>query len=223
MDQSKASAITERPIPQSVRDVQVFLGFVNFYRCFLQGYSQVPLPLTALTKKNVIFEWTPEADTAFQNLKIASTTASILRFFDPNSKIVVETDASDFAVAGVLSQYGSDNILHPIAFFSRKLDPTEVNYNIHDKELLAIVSCFATCQNYLQGAQHTITVYIDHKNPLYFTTTKALTLRQARWSIFLNSFGFVITYHLGSKNSKADVLSQRSDKVFERGIPQATC
>ncbi|KAG1018673.1 hypothetical protein G6F43_014380 [Rhizopus delemar] len=110
MDQSKVSTITAWPTPKSVHDVQVFLGFANFYRRFIKDYSKLTLPITALTKKNCIFTWSSDADAAFQGLKQAFTSAPILRHFDPNSQIIVETDASDSAVAGILSQYGTDNL-----------------------------------------------------------------------------------------------------------------
>ncbi|KAG1536699.1 hypothetical protein G6F49_012934 [Rhizopus delemar] len=215
MDQSKVSAITNWPTPRSVHDIQVFLGFSNFYRRFIQDYSKLTVPMTALTKKNVPFVWSTEADQSFQQLKTAFTSAPILHHFDPSSKIIIETDASDFAIAGVLSQYGSDSLLHPVAFYSRKLNTTEVNYDIYDKELLAIIECFKTWRHYLQGAFHQITVYTDHKNLEYFATTKSLNRRQARWSIFMSSFDFFITYRPGTKNPKADALSRRSDMAFQ--------
>ncbi|EIE91154.1 hypothetical protein RO3G_15865 [Rhizopus delemar RA 99-880] len=217
MDQSKVSTITAWPTPKSVHDVQVFLGFANFYRRFIKDYSKLTLPITALTKKNCIFTWSSDADAAFQGLKQAFTSAPILRHFDPNSQIIVETDASDSAVAGILSQYGTDNLLHPVAFYSRKLTISEANYDIYDKELLAIVNCFETWRHYLQGASHQIIVYTDHKNLEYFASTKSLNRRQARWSIFMNSFDFVITYRPGTKNPKADALTRRSDMAFEGG------
>ncbi|EIE91434.1 hypothetical protein G6F46_012399 [Rhizopus delemar] len=215
MDQSKVSAITNWSTPRSVHDIQVFLGFSNFFRRFIQDYSKLTVPMTALTKKNVPFVWSTEADQSFQQLKTAFTSAPILHHFDPSSKIIIETDASDFAIAGVLSQYGSDSLLHPVAFYSRKLNTTEVNYDIYDKELLAIIECFKTWRHYLQGASHQITVYTDHKNLEYFATTKSLNRRQARWSIFMSSFDFFITYRPGTKNPKADALSRRSDMAFQ--------
>jgi hypothetical protein len=117
---------------------------------------------------------------AFDELKRRFTTAPILRHFDPKKVCMVETDASDFALGAVLSQKGDDGRLHPVAFHSRKFTPAEINYEIHDKELLAIVDCFKVWRRYLEGAMHTVQVYSDHQNLEYFTTTKVLNRRQAR-------------------------------------------
>jgi len=99
----------------------------------------VVAPLTRLTRKDVPFTWNQEEEKAFQNLKNAFTSAPILRHFDWESPIVIETDASDFVSTGVLSQPDENGILHPVAFFSKKHSLAECNYEIYDKELLAIV------------------------------------------------------------------------------------
>ena len=102
--------------------------------------------------------------------------APILIAFDPEKETVVETDASDYALGGVISQKGEDGKLHPIAFYSRKLTSAELNYEIHDKELLAIVECLREWRVYLEGSKYRVKVYSDHKNLLYFMTMKVLKL-----------------------------------------------
>ena len=143
MDDNKVRTIREweppKPGTNTVKFVQEFLGFANFYRRFIKGYSKVVQPLTALTKKDSSKEWTSECQKAFKNLKDAFTTAPILRHFDWDSEIVVETDASDYISAGILSQYDDEGLLHPVAFYSKKHSPAETNYEIYDKELMAIV------------------------------------------------------------------------------------
>ena len=114
----------------------------------------------------------------------------------------VEADASDFVSSGVLSQIGADGILHPVAFMSKKYDPAECNYEIYDKELLAIVRCFESWRSELQGAEHPISVITDHSNLAYFMTTKRLTRRQVRWSEFLSEFDFKINYRPGKQGGK---------------------
>ena len=122
-----------------------------------------------------------QCEQAFQELKKRFTTAPILAHFDPNIEAIVETDASDFALGGVLSQRNTETgKLHPIAFHSRKFSPAEINYEIHDKELLAVVDCFKVWRRYLEGAMHTVQVFSDHQNLEYFSTTKVLNRRQAR-------------------------------------------
>jgi hypothetical protein len=124
-------------------EVQQFLGFANFYRCFIQDYSMIARPLTELTKSNgKDWVWTHEAEQAFITLKQRFTTAPVLAHFDPTRPVIVETDASDFALGAVLSQRGCENRLHPVAFHSRKFSPAEINYEIYDKELLAVVDSF---------------------------------------------------------------------------------
>jgi len=106
------------------------------------GYSKIVAPLTALTKKDQKFQWDAEAQSAFHQLKEAFCSAPILPRFDPDSECIVETDASDYVSAGILSQYGIDRILHPVANFSKKHSPAECNYEIYDKELMAIMRAF---------------------------------------------------------------------------------
>ena len=107
--------------------------------------------------------------------------------------------------------------MHPVAFPSRKLNSAERNYNIHDKELLAILVAFLEWQHYLQGTEKPITVYTDHENLQYFPTTKAWTARQIRWSQKLCDFNFVIVYRPGVKRDKPDALSRRPEFRPEEG------
>jgi hypothetical protein len=217
MDPAKLSAISDWESPKSVKDVQIFLGFANFYRRFILGYSKIVAPLTALTKKGIKFQWTSESEAAFQNLKRSFTSAPILKHFDPEGEIVVETDASDYVSAGVLSQYDDQGILHPVAFFSKKHSPAECNYEIYDKELLAIIRCFEEWRPHLESAKDAIKVLSDHKNLEYFMSTKLLNRRQARWSEFLSRFNFKITYRPGKAGGKPDALTRRSTDLPQEG------
>ena len=142
MDDSKVQVIRDWPTPRKVKDVQSFLGFANFYRRFIANYSDMSVPLTRLTRKSIRWEWTPECREAFRLLKDAFTSAPILHHFDPALPPIVETDASDYAVAGILSLRTDDGDIHPIAFYSRTLHGAELNYDTHDKELLAIFEAF---------------------------------------------------------------------------------
>ena len=213
MDESKVQSVLQWPQPKTVKEVQAFLGLANFYRRFIQGYSTIAAPLTALTKKDRPFQWTIPAEDAFTYLKHRFTTAPILATFNPAAQVILETDASDYAIGACLSQKDKEGKLRPIAFYSRKFTPPELNYEIHDKELLAIVEAFQQYRVYLEGSEHPILVYTDHKNLLYFTTTKTLNRRQARWSLLLSSYNFTITYRPGAHNTKADALSRRADYI----------
>ena len=105
MDPKKTSAVKEWSTPKNVKDVQAFLGFANFYRRLIQGFSALATPLSTLTRKDTPFLWTVQTEAAFQALKKAFTTAPILQHFDPEKPIIVETDASDYVSAGILSQH----------------------------------------------------------------------------------------------------------------------
>jgi hypothetical protein len=130
MDPAKVEAVKEWPVPQHLKDVQAFLGFANYYRRFIFEYSKKVTPMTKSTHKETPFVWSPECQKAFEELKEAFTLAPILRHFDPDKPIVVETDASDFVSGGVLSQLDEENVLHPVAYFSKKHSPAECNYEI---------------------------------------------------------------------------------------------
>ncbi|KAH9269148.1 hypothetical protein BASA83_008767 [Batrachochytrium salamandrivorans] len=173
MDPSKISAVQSWPTPKKVRDLQVLLGFTNFYRALIHDYS--------------------------------SMTANLTKPF------ILETDASDYAISGVLSQYDDSNTLRPIAFYARQMNSAEQNYEIYDKELLAVVESFKHWRHFLQGGLHPVTVLCDHKNLEYFMTTKKLTRRQARWSLELSEYDFSLTHRPGKLNGRADSLSRRED------------
>lgn len=148
MDPSRVTTVSEWPTPKSTCDIQVFLGFANFYRRFIKGYSRLAGPLTDLLKTTRDgrptgpFQMGPRAGAAFAALKRRFTEAPILRHYDPALRVRLETDASRYAVSGILSQlFGADLTAkwHPIAFFSKKMTPVQLRYNTHDKELMAIV------------------------------------------------------------------------------------
>ena len=140
----------------------------------MRDYSKLVLPLTQLTRKGQSFVWSEEADMAFESLKKAFTSAPILAHVDPEKPFIIEADASDFALGSILSQQGDDEKLHPVAFHSRKFDAAEINYEIHDKELLAIVDSFTQWRHFLQGSSHQVTVFNDHKNLAYFQIARVL-------------------------------------------------
>ena len=198
MDPHKVSAVQQWETPTCVQDVQSFIGFANFYRRFIHGFSSIVAPMIATVKKDVRksnFEWTSACQKAFELLKQCFTTVPILAHFDYEKECIVETDASDNVSAGVLSQYSSeDSKLHPVAFLSRKHSPQEINYKIYDKELLAIIKAFEEWQPMLEGAGLPIKILTNHRNLQYFMTTKQLSRRQARWSEYLSHFNFVIQF-----------------------------
>jgi len=139
MDEEKIQRIKEWKEPTCIKVIQSFLGFANFYRRFIQDYSQITTPLTCLTRKEVDWEWGDEQQMAFEILKTAMVTEPILQHFDLERPVTIETDASDYAIGAICSQPNDNGILHPVAYYSQKLKDPEHNYDIHDKELLVIV------------------------------------------------------------------------------------
>ncbi|KAK3548052.1 hypothetical protein QTP70_004285 [Hemibagrus guttatus] len=213
MDMVKVRAVTDWPAPTTVRELQRFLGFANFYRRFIRNYSSVAGPLTSLLRgKPKRLAWTDQARAAFQQLKESFTSAPILRHPNPDLPFVVEVDASSCGLRAVLSQrHGKPGKLHPCAYYSRKLTAAECNYDMGNRELLAIKAALEEWRHWLEGARHPFQVLTDHRNLEYLRGAKRLNPRQARWALFFTRFRFTVTYRPGSKNGKADALS----RVFE--------
>jgi hypothetical protein len=210
MDPKKVAAVTEWPRPQTVTNIQEFTGFCNYYRRFIEGYSKVATPLYDLVKKDAKWDWTEKCEQAFQTLKERITQGPILKVFDPSKPVIVQTDASDYAIGAGLYQV-HDGRKHPIAFISQKLSGPELNWTVHDKELYAIVEACKQWRSYLQGHKYPVRVYSDHKNLTWFLSTKELNRRTSRWWEELSSYDLEIIHTPGKENAQADALSRRAD------------
>ncbi|KAL0434762.1 UNVERIFIED_CONTAM: Transposon Tf2-12 polyprotein [Sesamum radiatum] len=204
MDPKKVQAIEEWQPPSDVHDLRSFLGLANYYRRFVKGYSKIARPMTDLLKKTEAWNWTPQCQVSFDDLKRAMVTDPVLALPDMSKPFVVETNASDFALGGVLMQDG-----HPVAFESRELKDAERRYSAHEKELLAVVHCLRLWRHYLLGSP--FVVKTDNTAVSHFMTQPKLTSRQARWQELLSEFHFVLEYRAGSSNHVADALSRRAD------------
>nr|XP_036575983.1 reverse transcriptase domain protein [Colletotrichum truncatum]KAF6782639.1 reverse transcriptase domain protein [Colletotrichum truncatum] len=220
MSKDKIAAVRDWPTPQNVKDVQSFIGFVNYYRRFLEGYSDRNDPLTRLSRKDIPWQWEEEQKKAFDEIKQQVTSEPILVIPNPEKPFEVETDSSDYAIGGQLGQRDEEGQLRPYAFFSRKLHGPELNYQIHDKELMAIIEAFKEWRPQLSGTKYEVKVYTDHKNLAHFTISKDLNKRQIRWSEFLSEFNFRIIYRKGKENGRADALSRRPDHEVQ--VPEET-
>jgi hypothetical protein len=178
MDPTKVEALLSWEAPQSPRDVSSFLGAMNFYRRFIAGFGEKAKPLTRLLKKDTPWAWTEDQQNAFDEIKQTVASQPVLRHFDPLKETVIETDASDITTGGVLSQY-HNGVLHPVAFYSRQMLPAGCNYEIYDKELLAIVTGFEQWEPELKSsnAPVPITVITDHQALKYFTEKRRLSRR----------------------------------------------
>jgi len=210
MDEEKIWTIKEWKEPTNIKGIQSFLGFATFYRRFIQDYSRITTPLTRLTRKEVDWEWGDEQQTAFETLKTAMVTEPILQHFDPERPVTIETQASDYAIGAICAQPDDNGTLHPVAYYSRKLKDPEHNYDIHDKELLAIVDALRKWDTYCKTMGPKITILTDHKNLEYWKTKKDLNLRQPRWGERLANYDFTIKYRPGKLAGKPDILSRES-------------
>jgi hypothetical protein len=235
IDEARVKTIQEWPQPRTVRDIRVFIGFMNYYRRFINGFSKLALPLTILTQKkpgsakrghemrkeeSQRLEIGAEGQQAFQKLKDAFLGVPILCHFEADRKTKVEVDASGGAISGILSQMVPDEAgrlqWRPVDFYSRKLIAAEYNYDTHDQELLAIVKSLEHWRHYLEGIHFEILT--DHQNLKWFMETKTLNHRQVRSYLVLSRYDFVLNHRPGVTNP-ADGPSRRPDYMAEAQKP----
>jgi len=212
MDPKKVEVVTAWPVPTTKKQLQQFLGLVNFYRRFVKGFASIARPLHDLTG-GTPWTWESKHQEAFEWLKCALAEAPVLAMPDEDLPYRVETDASDYAIGVVLSQKGTDGHYHPVEFHSWTLEPSEWNYQIYDKELLAIVDALSLWWQYLLGAKHIFEIWTDHLNLLFYRQPQNLTRRQAHWITDLREFNFTIHHLPGKYNGRADALSRQPDFV----------
>ncbi|QRW23397.1 Retrotransposable element Tf2 protein [Rhizoctonia solani] len=209
VDQSKVTDALNWSTPKNVKNIQEFLGFVNFYRRFIPNFGNMARPLYNLLKKDSQWKWEQAEQQSFDGLKNPDTTR----------QFYVECNASDYATGAILSQRNPEGKLAPVAYLSKSLSPAEKNYDIFDKELLAVIRAFKEWRHLLEGSELPVQVLTDHKNLEYFSTSQSLNKRQIRWANFLVDYNFQITYRPGAQNKKADILSRRYDLIpLEGGV-----
>src|SRR5258705_950631 len=168
MDPMKVCRVTEWLTPMKVKEVQSFLGFVNFYQKFIHDFSNIACPLYALTRKTQQWVWGSPEQEAFDALKKAVTSAPILTFPSQSGRFCLECDTSNFATRVVLSQAQADGMHQPITFMSKGFSDVEYNYQIHDKEMLAIMRALDEWHHFLEGATEKFKILMDHWNLTYF-------------------------------------------------------
>ncbi|TYK18568.1 reverse transcriptase [Cucumis melo var. makuwa] len=204
MEEGKIAAIRDWAMPKSISELRSFLGLANYYRRFVQRFSKRASPLTELLKKDVHWNWDPKCQAAFDGLKQAMMEGPLLGITDVTKPFEVETDASDYALGGVLLQNG-----HSIAYESRKFNAAERKYTVFEKEMLAVVHCLRAWRQYLLGSS--FVVKMDNSATCHFFTQPKLTSKQARWQEFLVEFDFEFEHKKGSSNQAADALSRKQE------------
>lgn len=220
VDPSKVEAVTSYPQPTDVKELRGFLGLANYYRRFVQGFASIAKPLYQLTSKNAKgFDWTPQCQQAFDQLKQLLVSPPILAYPRFEIPFVVHTDASDHAIGGVLSQI-QDGKERVIAYFSRQLGKAQRNYSTIEREALAVVSAIQEFYPYLYGFHFDL--YTDHNPLVSLKTVKDYGGRVSRWLLLLQQFQFTVKYKPGGSNGNADGLSRRPPPVENKTLPTKT-
>ncbi|KAL5569846.1 hypothetical protein UlMin_026421 [Ulmus minor] len=192
------------PVPTNVTEIRSFLGLAGYYRRFVEGFSTLAAPLTALTKKDRRYEWTDKCERSFQELKKRLTSAPILVLPTDVTDFTVYCDASRIGLGAVLMQNG-----RVIAYASRQLKVHEKNYPTHDLELAAVVFALKIWRHYLYGAR--CQIFTDHKSLKYIFTQRELNMRQRRWLELVKDYDCEILYHPGKANCwKEQVLEGKN-------------
>ena len=205
-DPGKISAIKEFPMPKTVKQLRRFLGMTGWYQRFIPNYASIAAPLTDCLKTPKQFVLTPDAETAFDALKDALCSAPVLTTPDFAKHFYIQCDASTSGVGGVLFQRSDDGGENPIAYFSKKLTPTQRNYSITELECYAALLSVKKFRAYVEG--HPFTIITDHASLKWLMSQTDLSGRLARWSLKLQGFDFNIEHRKGSQNVVPDALSR---------------
>ncbi|KAI7950664.1 hypothetical protein MJO29_009338 [Puccinia striiformis f. sp. tritici] len=213
MESDKLSSILDWPYPKNLKELNSFLGYLNFYRKFISHFSSIAAPLTSLTKQRV--DVTAELSSAkchasFQSLKDSFKQAPLLQHFDFAKPRTLHVDSSKYALSAVLSQPDENGKLRPVSFLSKKWNENESSWQCHDQELGAIVQAFVEWRAWLIDTNEPVLVLSDHANLIYFSRNQNLSDRQARWASYLSSFHFIIK-HIPGRLNPADPATRRPD------------
>ena len=204
VDPRKTQVVNEWPQPRNVKEVRSFLGLANYFRRFVQGYGKMVLPLNHLTRSNTRFDWTPECQMAFDQVKHALTHAPVLALPDFTKPFEIIADA-----CGDMHQGGLGAVLlqegRVVAYESRRLTDPELRYTTTEQEMLALVHALRVWRCYVEGKP--FKVVTDHQPNTYFETQNLVNRRQARWLEFLSRFSFEWEWRPGRVNV-ADPLSR---------------
>jgi hypothetical protein len=218
MDPVKIAGVADWLMLSNKKEVQSFVGFVNFFQHFIPGFSHHARALFDLTMKDITFIWGLPQEDSFTKLKELVTSAPVLILPNDDLLFRLEADSSSITTSAVLSQQNvDDNAWHPIAFLSKVLNPVEWNYEIHDTEMLAIIQGLEEWRHYLEGVRHPVEIWTNHKNLEYFRVAQKLNRRQARWSLYLSHFDFMLHHKPGQSMGKPDALSRRADHRSGQG------
>jgi len=206
MNFSKLTVIVSWITSINLKEIQSFVRFVNFYRCFIKNFSKLVKSFTQLTRKNTSFVWNEICVQVFDNLKKQVSLISVLRHFDLKRQTILKTDASNYVKDEILSQYNDKKVLHSMIFYSKSMILTEINYHIYDKKLLVIIRCFEHWWLKLKCIELLIQMFIDHQTLKIFMKNKQLSRWQVNYLNILLKFNFQIIFRSDKINTKVDAL-----------------
>ncbi len=216
MNSSKMIIIVNWTTSTNLKEIQIFVRFVNFYRCFIRNFFKLVKSFTQLTRKDTSFFWNKVCVQAFRNLKKQISFASVLRHFDLKHQTILKIDALNYVKDEILSQYNDENVLHSMIFYSKSMILAEINYHIYDKKLLIIIRCFKHWWFKLKCTELLIQIFINHQALKIFMKNKQLSWRQVNYLNILSKFNFQIIFRSGKMNTKVDALTRMSlANVFE--------
>ena len=208
MDPVKVNGVRDWQVPSTVKEVRSFLGFCNFYHAFIKGFSAMAQPLNNLTCKDTPWTWGKEEQHTFDTLKQRITEDPILWQPQLDKQFELEVNTSGYAIGAVLMQHCEDSKCHPVGFYSTTLNDAERNYDIYNKELLAVIKSLENWRPYLAGSPHKIIVYTDHMNLQYWQEPYKINWQIARQVLQLNKYNIKLHHILGKTNRWADTLSR---------------
>ena len=225
-DPRKVQALLDWPVPMTTKEVHQFHSLESYYGGYIEGFARIAKPLTELMKKDAPFLWSPPYQEVFNGLRSTLASAVMRHHFDPSLPTMVTTDAADGCLGAAMHQARLVGSSHPrpVAFMSKTMILAELNYFIHDKELLAIVGALEEWEPQLASLQEPFLVVTDHWHRAleYFIRKQKLNARQAHWAEYLSPFNFRITYRPGCKNRAADALSRQSPSADHDEVRNVT-
>ncbi|KAJ9510007.1 hypothetical protein QJQ45_011664 [Haematococcus lacustris] len=198
-DPTKVKAVLDWPAPQDKHQLRSFLGTANYYRRLLHHHAHRVLPLTDLLRDEQPWRWGEAEQRAFADIKAAMASSPVVRPPDFSLPFTVKTDASLFAIGAVLTQQDSSGAEYVVAYESRKLNPAQVNYPAHERELLAVLHALTTWRHYLLGRP--FIVETDNSATTHVLTQSNLTGRQMRWTQRLAEFDITFVHKAGKHHT----------------------
>lgn len=206
--EAKIEAVLNFPAPKTRKDLRRFLGMIGFYRKFCPNFSDKVAPLTDLTSPKVIFVWTDECQSAFEEAKRMLMTGPVLAIPTFERPFKIMSDASKLGIGSVLIQSDENGLNHPVAFYSKKFDKHQMAYSTIEKEAFALIDSLKHFAYYLRGGPFPVEVYTDHSPLTFLQKMKNENQRLLRWSLQLQEFDIIIKHVKGKNNQIADCLSR---------------